>query len=92
MTEPGIHDAKWPGVEPVNAVAAVAAFFDKAGTTQEAEMLGNGGAGNRKGLGDAAGGKAALAQQIEYGPARGIGERAENSLRKMCDRMFTHNA
>ena len=55
-------------------------------------MLGNSGAGNRKGLGDAAGRKAAAAQQIEYRPARGIGERPENSLRKMCNRMVTHNA
>lgn len=92
MIEPGIHDAKRPGVEPVNAVAPVAAFFDEAGAPQQAEMLGNGGTGNRKGLGDAAGGKAASAQQIEYRPARGIGERTENRLRKMCNRLVTHNA
>ena len=92
MTEPGIHDAKWPGVEPVNAVAAVAAFFDEAGAPQQTQMLGNGGTGNRKGLGDPSGRKAATAQQIEHGPARGIGERAENRLRKMCNRMVTHNA
>ena len=92
MIEPGIHDAKWPGVEAVNAVAAVAAFFDEAGAPQQAQMLGNGGTGNRKGLGDAAGGKVAPAQQIEYGTAGGIGERAENSLRKMGNRMVTHHA
>jgi len=92
MIEPGIHHAKWPGVEPVDAVAAVAAFCDEAGAPKQTEMLGDGGTGNRKGLGDAAGGKAAVAEQIEYGPARGIGECAENSLRKMCNRMVTHNA
>ena len=92
MIEPGIHHAKWPGVEPVDAVAAVAAFFDKAGAPQQTEMLRDGGTGNRKSLGDAAGGKAAAAQQIEYGAARGIGERAENSLGKMCNRMVTHHA
>lgn len=92
MIEPGIHHAKWTGVEPVNAVPAVAAFFDKAGAPQQAQMFGNGGTGNRKGRGDAAGGKAALAQQIEYGAARGIGQRPENNLRKMCNRMVTHYA
>ena len=92
MIEPAIHHAKWPGVEPVNAVAAVAAFFDEAGAPQQTEMLGDGGTGNRKGLGDAAGGKAAAAEQIEYGPARGIGECAENGLRKLCNRMVTHHA
>ena len=92
MIEPGIHDAKWPGVEAVNAVAAVAAFFDEAGAPQQAQMFGNGGTGNRKGRGDAAGGKAALAQQIEYGAARGIGKCPENNLHKMCNHMVTHHA
>ena len=92
MIQPNIHHAKWPGVEPVNAVAAVAAFFDEAGAPQQSEMLRNGGARNRKSFGDAAGGKAASAQQIEYGAARGIGERTENSLARMCNRMVTHNA
>ena len=92
MIEPGIHHAKWAGVEPVNAVAAVAAFFDEAGAPQQAQMLGNGRAGNRKGLGDAPGGKAASAQQIEYRPACGIGKRPENNLREMCNRVVTHHA
>jgi len=92
MIQPNIHDAKWSGVEPVNAVAAVAAFFDEAGAPQQTEMLGNGGTGNRKGFGDAAGRKAASAQQIEYGAARGIGERTEHSLGRICNRMVTHNA
>ena len=92
MIQPGIHDAKWPGVEAVNAFATVAGFFDKACAPQQPQMLGNGGTGNRKGLGDATGGKTASAQQIEHGAAGGIGERAKNSLGRMCNRKVTHNA
>jgi len=92
MIQPGIHDAKWSGIEPVNAVAAVAAFFDEAGAPQQTQMLGDGGTGNRKGPGNAAGGKAAAAQEIEYGAARGIGESEENNPHRMCNRMVTHNA
>ena len=92
MIQPVVHGAKWSGVEPVDAVAAVAAFFDEAGAAQQTQMLGNGGAGNRKGLGDAAGGKAAPAQQVEYGATRGIGKRAEDNPRRMCNRSVTHDA
>ena len=92
MSQPVIHDAEGPGFKPVNAVAAVAPFFDQAGAPQQGEMLGNRGARNRKGLRDAAGRKAALAQPIEYGAARGIGERTENHLCCICNRTATHNA
>lgn len=92
MIQPGIHDAKRPGVKVVNAVAAMAALFDKACAPQQPQMFGNSGTGNRKGLGDATGGKTASAQQIEYGSAGGIGERAKNKLGRMCNRKVTHNA
>ena len=92
MIEPGIHGAEWLGVEPINAIAAVPAFLDKAGAAQEAEMLGNGGAGNGEGQCNPTSGEAAATQEVKYGAARRIGERAEDRFRGICNRTVTHNA
>jgi len=56
-------------------------------------MLGNGGTGNGKRVGDAAGCQVTvLAEQVEDGAARGIGERNEDSLSGIRNRTVTHNA
>ena len=64
MIEPGIHDAEGRGVEPVDPVAAVTAFFDQARAPQQTEVLGDRGTRNGKGPGDTARWKGASAQQI----------------------------
>jgi len=75
----------------VDAMAALAVLLDEMSTAQQAEMLGDGWTGNGKGLGDATGGLASLAQQVEHGTAGGVGQRAESSLDGICNRTVTHN-
>ena len=80
LAEPGIDRLEWFRVQPVDAVTAVAALFDEAGTAQQTQMLGNGRAGNGKGLSDVPGGKATAAEEVQDGPACGVGECAEDGF------------
>ena len=45
-------------------------------------MFGNGGPGDRESGGDLPGRLPAFAQQVEHGPARRVGQRAESSFRR----------
>jgi len=92
MIQPVVHGAQRSGIELIDAMAAVAALFDKARAAQQAQMFGDGGAGNRKRLGDTASREIAPAEEIEDGAACGIGQRVENSLGRICNRTVTHNA
>ena len=58
----------------IDAVTAFAVFVDQMGTAEKAQVLGNGGAGDGKGLGNFTGRLAAAAEQIEDGTAGGVGQ------------------
>jgi hypothetical protein len=89
--EPGINAAKRSGVEPVKAVAAAAVLADKAGAAEQAEMLGDGGAGDRESTSDLSGGLVALAKEIEDRPAGGVGQGAEDGVAGMRNGTASHD-
>jgi len=80
LVEPCVHGAERFGVELVNAVAAFTVLPHQVGAPEQAQVLGNGGARNRKSSGDFSGGLAAAPQQIQNGAPGGIGERLEGGL------------
>lgn len=90
MFKPRVDGLQGFSIETVEAQAAVAALLDEAGATEQAQVLGDGGAGDRKGMGDLAGGKAASAEQIEDGAACGVGESGEGRRALICSRTVTH--
>jgi hypothetical protein len=63
---------------------------------QQAQMFGDGRAGDGKSLGDFSRGLAASAQKIEDGAACGIGKSLEGGFHRsqggICNRTVTHNA
>jgi hypothetical protein len=71
-------------------------FADQVGTAQEAEVLGDGGAGDGKGFGDLSGGLAAATEEIEDCAAGRIGEGVKSGLGSLgagiCNRTVPHNA
>jgi hypothetical protein len=87
-----IDRAQGLGVETVNAVAANPVFADEAGATEKAEMFGDGRARDGEGVSDLSGGLVALAEQVEDGAAGGVGEGAEDGVRRMGNRTVSHNA
>jgi hypothetical protein len=90
FTEPCIDGAQRTGIQFVDAMASLAALADEARATQQAQVPGNRGTGDGKGLRDTSGRLAAAAQQIEDGATCGIGERAESRIRRICNRTVTH--
>jgi hypothetical protein len=98
LLDPGVDGSERFGIQVVDAVAAFAVFSYQMGATQEAQVLGNGWAGDGKGFGDLAGGLAAAAEEIEDGPARGIGKGLEGGFGGsgrglgICNRTVPHNA
>jgi hypothetical protein len=76
----------------VDAVTAFAVFADQVGAAQQAQMFGNGGAGDWEGFGDVSSGLAAAPEQVEDGAACGIGERLEGDFRGICNRTVPHYA
>ena len=92
MVQPGVDGTERFGIKLVNAVAAFAVFPHQVGAAQQAQVFGDGGAGNREGLGDFSGGLAAAAQEVEDGAAGGIGEGLESRTGGICNRTVTHNA
>jgi hypothetical protein len=91
VPEPMIDGTERLGIKTVEAVAADAVFADQAGTAEQAEVLGDGGAGDGKGAGDLAGGLVALAKEIENGAAGGVGQGAKDGVRRMGNRTVSHN-
>jgi hypothetical protein len=96
LPDPGIDGTQRFRVEFVNTVATFAMFADQVGAAQQAQVFGNGWAGNREGFGDLSGGLAAAAQEIEDGAAGGVGERMEGGFGALeagiCNRSVPHNA
>jgi hypothetical protein len=92
LIEPGIDGAEGFGIELVDAVTAVALLADQVRATEQAQVLGNGGAGDGKGLGNVSGGLASAAQEVEDGAAGGIGESLEGCFGGICNRTVTHDA
>ncbi|MGB9402069.1 MAG: hypothetical protein WCA98_00920 [Candidatus Acidiferrales bacterium] len=92
VVEPGIDGFEWSGIQLIQTVAALAALLHEMGAAKEAQVFRNGRARNGKGLGDAAGGKASAAQEVEHGAAGGIGESAEGAPGRIGSRTVTHNA
>jgi hypothetical protein len=83
MSEPLIDGTERLGIQTVEPVAAETVFADESGTAEQAEVLGDGRARDRKGAGDLAGGLLALAKEIENRAARGVGQGAKNGVRRM---------
>lgn len=92
VAEPRIDGLQRAGIQLVDAVPALSAFPDEAGAAQQAQVFGDGRPGNGKRLGDAAGGPASVAEEIEDGAARGIGQSAERAFVGVGNRTVTHNA
>lgn len=92
VLEPMIDGAEALRVETVKAVAADALFVDEMGVAEQAEVLGDGRAGDWEGASDLSRGLMALAKEVEDGAARGIGEGAEDGIGRMGNRVVSHNA
>jgi hypothetical protein len=90
--DPGIDGAERLGIQLINAVTAFAVFADQMGAAEKAQVLGNGGAGDGKGLGNFTGRLAAAAEQIEDGTAGGVGQSLESGFGGICNRTVPHNA
>ena len=70
-------------VDAAGAALGVAAAGDKAGTFEDAEVLGDGGLGHREGAGELVNGGFAGAETGEDGAAGGIGERGEGGVESL---------
>jgi len=96
LFDPRVDGAQRFGIEVVNTVAPFTVLAHKVRAAQQAQVLGNGGAGDGKGAGNLPGGLAAAAEQVEDGAARGIGQCVKGSFlipeRRICNRTVTHNA
>jgi hypothetical protein len=96
LLDPVVDGAERFGIEFVDAVATLAMFADQVGAAEEAQVLGDGGAGDGKGSGDLSGGLAAAAKEVEDGTASGIGQGMEGGFLGwgggICNRTVTHNA
>ena len=87
-----VDGAQGLGVEAIVAVAADAMFADEAGAAEQAQVLGDGGAGNRESVGDLSGGQVALKEKVENGATRRIGEGAEDGVGRKRNGRVSHNA
>jgi hypothetical protein len=92
LIEPGIDGAERFGIELIDAVTALALLSNQMRATEQSQVLGDGWAGDGKGLGNVSGGLASPAQKVEDGAAGGIGERLERGLGRICNRTVPHNA
>jgi len=92
LRDPGIDGAEGFGIELVDTVASGAVLANQMRAAEQAQMFGDGRAGDGKSAGDLSGGLAAAAQQIEHRAASGIGESLEGGLGRICNRTVTHNA
>jgi hypothetical protein len=92
VLEPMIDGAEGLRVETVKAMAADAVFADEAGAAEQAEVLGDGRAGDWEGARDLSGGLMALAKEVEDGAAGGIGEGPKDGIGRMGNRAVSHNA
>jgi hypothetical protein len=80
LFEPRVYRTQRLGVQPINAQAAFAMLADEMCAAQQAQVLGDGRAGDGKGARDLSGRLAAAAQEIENGAAGGIGQGLERGL------------
>src|SRR5215471_5379076 len=71
--EPVVDSFEGHGIQLIHAVASFTMLLDEVRAAQQAQMLANGRAGDRKGASDLSGGLTSLAQQVKYSAARGIG-------------------
>jgi len=96
LLDPGVDGAQGFGIELINPMAAFAVFADEVSAAQQAQVFGDGGAGDRESSGDLSGGLAAAAEKVEDGAAGGIGEGLEGGFGVagcgICNRTVTHNA
>lgn len=79
-------------VQFIEAMPTLTVLLHQMGGSQQAEMFRDRRTRHGKGLGDLSGRQTFLSQQVQNGAARGVGERAENSLRGICNSTVTHNA
>jgi hypothetical protein len=80
--------AKRLGVEAVVAITSFAANLDEPRPEKNAQVLRDGWPSHGKGRGNAAHGKFASAEEIEYAPARGIVDSGEYVTRRSRPRPF----
>jgi hypothetical protein len=92
IVEPVVDRAKWLGVKVVVAVATDAVFANEASAAEKAKVLGDGGAGYGEGACDLPGGLMAVAEEVEYGAAGGVGQGAEDGIGGRNEGVGSHNA
>ncbi|MGA8273747.1 MAG: hypothetical protein WB919_19450 [Candidatus Sulfotelmatobacter sp.] len=80
LIEPGVDGAERLGIELVDAVASLAMLTNEMGAAKQAQMLGDGGAGDGKGSGNFSGGLAAPPQEIKDRATSGIGKGLESGF------------
>jgi hypothetical protein len=80
LVEPGVDGAERLGIELVDAVTSFAVLPDQVGAAKQAQVLGDGGAGDREGSSNFSGGLAAPAQVIEDGATGGVGKSLEGGF------------
>jgi hypothetical protein len=85
LREPLVHGLQRLRVEAIEAQAAASAFADEVRAPQQAQVLGNGRARNRKRERDLSGGKGVEAKEVKDGAAGGVGERLEDSCGIICN-------
>jgi hypothetical protein len=95
LLDPRIDGTQRLGVKLIHAMSAFPVLANQMRTAKQAQVFGNGRAGNRESFGDLAGRLAAAAQQVKHGAACRIGEGLEGrfgcSRGRMCNRTVTHN-
>ena len=92
LMEPGIYGAKRPGIELIDAVPAFAVLTNQVSAAKQAQVLRNGGAGDRKCSGYLSCRLAAASQKIKDGAPGGIGEGLKSYVWRIFKRLASHNA
>ena len=81
LLQPRVHGLQRFRIELVQAMPPFALLLHQMGAAQQAQVFGNRGPRHRKRPRNLPGRLDSLPQQVEYGPARGIGQGVEGSFR-----------
>jgi hypothetical protein len=73
LLQPLVHSLERFGSKLINPIAPLAPFFDKMGSAQQAQMLGNRRPRDRECPSNLSRRLTSMSQQVEDGPPRGIG-------------------
>jgi hypothetical protein len=81
LFHPGTDGFERGRIQLIDPMTPAAGFDDQPGFSQMSQVFGNRWTGYRESLGDISGGLGPTAQQVEHGPASGIGQRVKCGLR-----------